>query len=177
MLADLVRRVEALEAIRTGPAAPTAPPLDLVHGLLKDLPSHDRVGHGQVTYVGAGETTDGTIAYQMSRSWGELGTADPSPLASCMVALASPVRVAIVQTLARGRATKADLSAALDEPSSGQLYHHLKELMAAGVIHQPERAAYAIPPHRMVPLLALLAAALDLAQPAAGPAPTLEERP
>jgi DNA-binding transcriptional ArsR family regulator len=169
-VSDLVRRVEALEAA----ARPAAGSLELVNGLLADVAAPDADHPGTVMYAGAGRIGDETIVYQMNRSWAELTTAGASPLASGLVALASPTRVAIVQTLLRGRASKADLSAALDEPSSGQLYHHLKELMAAGLIHQPERAVYAIPAHRVVPVLALLAAAYDLAHPATH-TPTTEE--
>ena len=62
----------------------------------------------------------------------------------------------------RRRATLGDR---LDQPSSGQLFHHLKELLAAGVIHQPERGTYAIRREDVIPLLAALSCAIDLAAP------------
>ncbi len=58
--------------------------------------------------------------------------------------------------------TTAELASRLDQPSTGQLSHHLKELLAAGVIHQPVRGTYAVRMEHVVPLLTLLSAAIDV---------------
>lgn len=65
----------------------------------------------------------------------------------------------------RGDRTIPQLSSALPEASTGQIYHHLAQLMAAGIAVQPRRGAYGMPPHHVVPVLATLAAALDLQPP------------
>jgi hypothetical protein len=43
--------------------------------------------------------------------------------------------------------------------TTGQLYHHLRQLVAAGWLRTSLRGRYAVPADRIVPLLALLAAA------------------
>jgi hypothetical protein len=44
-----------------------------------------------------------------------------------------------------GPRTSQQLRAELDDASVGQLYHHLRELLAVGLITQPARSQYAIP--------------------------------
>ena len=61
-----------------------------------------------------------------------------------------------------GPATTAELTAALEGRSSGQLFHHLKELLAADVIYQPARGTYAIRDPHVIPILTLLSCALDV---------------
>jgi hypothetical protein len=41
----------------------------------------------------------------------------------------------------------------------GQLYHHLRELRAAGLVVQRRRSDYAVPAGRVIPCLVLVAAA------------------
>ena len=68
----------------------------------------------------------------------------------------------IVVELFDGALSTAALAERLDQPSSGQLFHHLKELLAAGLVRQPERGTYALRAEHVVPLLGLLSAATDL---------------
>ncbi|MCX4508639.1 hypothetical protein OG402_17600 [Streptomyces anulatus] len=50
--------------------------------------------------------------------------------------------------------------AALDEAgTTGQIYHHLRQLTGAGWLHAAGRGRYEIPPVRVVPLLVVLTAA------------------
>ncbi len=42
--------------------------------------------------------------------------------------------------------------------TSGQLYHHLRQLVAAGWLRTAGRGRYEVPPARVVPLLVVLAA-------------------
>ena len=62
-----------------------------------------------------------------------------------------------------GPATTAQLTAQLDQPSTGQLFHHLKELLTAGLVHQPVRGTYAVRRQDVIPLLIALAAAAEVA--------------
>ncbi len=77
-------------------------------------------------------------------------------------ALANGTRVRIVAELLGGPVATGELADRLDQSSSGQLFHHLKELLAAGLIHQPVRGTYAIADRHAVPLLAVLSAGIDL---------------
>ena len=52
--------------------------------------------------------------------------------------------------------------------SPGQLYHHLKELLAAGLIVQQGRSGYAIAPRSVIALSMALMAASDLLAPGPG---------
>ncbi len=47
--------------------------------------------------------------------------------------------------------------------STGQLYHHLKELLAAGLVTQPARSLYALRPQAVVGICTALMLAGDLA--------------
>jgi hypothetical protein len=68
-----------------------------------------------------------------------------------------------LRELSSGPLQTAELQARLDEPSAGRLYHHLRELLAAGIVTQPRRSVYAVPDRAVIPLLALIACAHDLA--------------
>ena len=169
-LADLTERVAALEAAArptVRPAATVTTDLDLVRSLVDGLPSDGEDGpiDGSLVYAGAGPGPAGTTAIQMAHSWNHLLAADPAPLAACLAALGSPVRLRIIRTLLAGSATTAQLAEALDAPSAGQLFHHLKELLAVGLIHQPSRGTYAVRPAQVVSIITALACAHDLASP------------
>jgi DNA-binding transcriptional ArsR family regulator len=170
VVADLVERVKKLE---TGAGAPARPPVvdaTLVQSLIDRLSPGDsgerNDRQGTVVYAGAGPSDDGMIAWQMSRSWSELIVVDPTTVAACFAALASSVRIQIICELASGSVTTGELTQRLDQPSSGQLFHHLKELLAVGLIYQPVRGTYAILHQHLVPILTALSCASDLARTA-----------
>ena len=154
MVDELVRRVEALERARPG-GSPGAGRIEWGDG-----------ADDTVAYAGKGTGPDGRVELAVVREWSDVVGAPPTNVAGLMAALANPARVRIVQTLLAGAAERPALSAELDDPSVGQLSHHLKELLAAGVVHQPRRGVYAVAPARVVPLLTLLSVAVDLAAPA-----------
>jgi hypothetical protein len=143
LVAELAQRVERLEGKRPVPAV-----------------SAD--GEPHVTYSGSGPGDNGTVAWQIIRGWPDIldGTGERS--AALFSALASPLRLRIVTELIGGKVATAELARRLDQPSTGQLFHHLKELLAAGVIYQPVRATYAIRSENVVPLLTMLCAAIDI---------------
>jgi DNA-binding transcriptional ArsR family regulator len=162
---DLAERVTRLERARPKRARDDTA---LVQRLIDELERDGPAGPSSATvvYAGAGPWEDGVVAWQVAREWGDIRSAAAEPIARVLSALANGTRVRIVSELLRGSITTGDLAERLDQPSSGQLFHHLKELIAAGLIHQPVRGTYAIPRRHVVPLLALLSAASDLAGPA-----------
>ena len=87
---------------------------------------------------------------------------EPEQLAELFAALGSPARLLIVRALLDGPLSAQQLQERLGVGSPGQLYHHLKALLAAGVIEQRERSLYNVPPRNVVPLLAALAIAVDI---------------
>ncbi len=61
--------------------------------------------------------------------------------------------------------TVADLVSGCGFTSTGQVYHHLKPLLAADLITQDKRGSYIIQPHRVQGLIMLLAGISDLVDP------------
>ena len=87
----------------------------------------------------------------LSRNWAELSKA--------LAARAHPVRLRLLQLIWTGTKSSADWQAADEFGTSGQLYHHLRQLVAAGWLVQTVRGQYTVPGDRVVPLLVLLLAA------------------
>lgn len=160
-VAELAERVARLEH-----AQQAAPEIGSVLQGLGDDP-----GDGTVTYRGSGPWGDSSVAWILTRRWPELTTAPLESPARVLAALAHPSRLRIVTELVGGETTTAELVARLGFTTTGQLFHHLKELLAVGVVHQPRRGAYALRPQHVVALLAVISAAIDLSPPAEG-APT-----
>lgn len=145
-LADLTERVQRLEERRSTPTP------------VVDRGEEDSF----VTYAGAGPWADGRVDRQILRYWTEVLEQAPRKAAGLFSALSNPSRLRIVAELVGGQVTTAELAKRLDQPSTGQLFHHIKELLAAGLIHQPVRGTYAVRKEHVVPLLALLSAAIDV---------------
>ena len=102
--------------------------------------------------------TEKTYAWQIESRAEELYQADWSVAQSALAALAHPVRLAILKALLHGQSDTQSLQAIPEIGTTGQLYHHVKELEAAGWIRQPRRGEYNLLAERIVPLLAILAA-------------------
>jgi DNA-binding transcriptional ArsR family regulator len=84
-------------------------------------------------------------------------------IARVIAAMGSPQRILLLRALLQGQHSSQQLQEAMGVTSAGQLYHHLKELLAAGIIEQRGRNNYRLDPRKIVPFLTLLAVALDLA--------------
>jgi hypothetical protein len=94
-----------------------------------------------------GQTAEGMLG----ASWIELSKA--------IAALGHPVRLRLLQLILTGTRSAADLQSLGELGTTGQLYHHLRQLMAAGWLVQTTRGHYSVPGNRVIPLLALLLAA------------------
>lgn len=139
-------------------------------------PAFDRDGvAGSIVYAGR-STTPGTGAtvWQLEHSVPDVLEQDWEASARVLSALGHPVRLEIVRRLLLGARALQDLQQIPGLGTSGQLHHHLRELRAAGLVVQPRRNAYAVPPAWVVPCLVLVAAAGPAATgpAAAGPAAT-----
>jgi DNA-binding transcriptional ArsR family regulator len=158
-VAELLERVARLESRHSPPGHPV-----MEEG---DAPP----GEGRVVYSGKGPWKGRSVVWQMERPWDEVTGQDPAAVAGVLSALGNPVRVRILTTLVQGPASTGDLGERVAEGTSGQLFHHLKELLACGVVHQPQRGTYALRPQHVLPLLAVLSAAMDLAATVDGASP------
>lgn len=78
--------------------------------------------------------------------------------ASTLAALGHPVRLTLLREILNGRTTVSALREVEGLGTSGQIYHHLRHLMAEGWLHTPSRGVFAVPPTRAVALHAILAA-------------------
>ncbi len=76
-----------------------------------------------------------------------------------LAALAHPVRVELLRHVLRGVWSTAALADIEVVGTTGQLYHHLNQLVAAGWLRHSGRGRYEVPVDRVVPLLVVLAAA------------------
>jgi DNA-binding transcriptional ArsR family regulator len=168
-LAALEERVRRLEpdpdrpADPTRPAGPTggAPPsvrerFWALEGLKERLPA----GDGAVLFAGVVPLpAGGWSEWQWGTATGELLEADWSSLSATLAALGHPVRLLLLRQVLAGAGTVAELQERVELGTSGQLYHHLRQLVGAGWLQVAARGRYAVPPERVVPLLVMLAAA------------------
>lgn len=74
-------------------------------------------------------------------------------------ALGHPIRLRILRDALEGRRSATELADAGEGGTTGQLYHHLRQLVSAGWLRSSGRGRYEVPPARVVPLLVVLAAA------------------
>ncbi|MBV9095092.1 MAG: winged helix-turn-helix transcriptional regulator [Streptosporangiaceae bacterium] len=162
-LAELEARVAQLEQGRgTGPARarPSGPAADdalwVVNGLRGRLPA----GTGAVVFAGVVPAPEGgEYLWQYGRTAADLRAADWAERSQTIAALGHPVRMLLAQLVLSGTRSVADLQEDPRLGTSGQLYHHLRQLVAAGWLQQATRGHYEVPAARVVPLLVMLTAA------------------
>jgi hypothetical protein len=137
--------------------------LALVDELRRSAHASPEENAGSVVYAGACRI--GAEEYVYVREHGVpalLGT-DPGKAARLLSSLGNPARLSLLLQLLAAEQSSADLQGLLGEGSTGQLYHHLRELQVAGLLVQPRRGVYRLAPHAAVSLLTIVAAAADLA--------------
>lgn len=126
------------------------------------------VGGGRVGFAGLVDTGDGhhyewqgeqAVATMLAQDWGSF--------AAAFAALGHRVRLELLRALLRGTHEVAELQRLPGLGTSGQLYHHLRQLQAAGWIRQLQRNHYAVVPDRTVAALVMLGAASLPEPPAA----------
>lgn len=168
----LTERVEALEKGTTqagsNPAVGT-PELDsagmspaipdgafwALDGLQDRLPENDSTRNGAVMIVGSLALPSGApVAWQQGVGAAGLLEADWGDRAAVFGALAHPVRIELLRHMLNGITATADLAAIDGLGTTGQLHHHLRQLVAAGWVRQGSRGSYEVPAARIVPLLA-----------------------
>ena len=158
-LSELAERVLRLEQAigdapdESRPPAPTSDPFWILDGL------EQRFGPPTVAYAGSITLGEGPVRWQMGHDSSQLLELDWSTLAPALAALGHPVRLRILQLVARGEAvTAAHLADTPGLGSTGQIYHHLRLLVAAGWLRATTKGRHEVPPERMVPLLVILGA-------------------
>lgn len=142
-------------------AAPAVSESDFwaLEGLKAQLAGH-RAADGGVLYTGAVRLPTGErYDWQTGQFTDVLLDGDWSEAADSFAALGHPVRLRLLREILGGRRTAADLAALDGVGTTGQIYHHLRQLTGAGWLHTTARGRYGVPAERVVPLLVLVAAA------------------
>ena len=117
-------------------------------------------GAGAVLFTGAVTLpTEERVEWQQGFEAESLLGTDWSDLSDVLGSLAHPVRLAVLRAVLDGVRTVADLGGLEGLGTSGQLYHHLRQLVASGWLRSTGRGRYDVPAVRVVPLLVILAAA------------------
>ncbi|MCZ8522871.1 MULTISPECIES: helix-turn-helix domain-containing protein [Paenibacillus] len=163
-LADLQRVVGQLGEQLTGqravsvPESESAPPL---RGA--DQPTAG-ANAGSLHYSGAYRSGEEAYRWEpRERQVEELFGLDAEKAARILGAIGHKQRLDILRSVLQEPRTGAELVELLNMGTTGQLYHHIKALLGADLLVQEDRGGqYAVPPHRRLPLLLLLAASADL---------------
>ncbi|MFD9442626.1 ArsR/SmtB family transcription factor [Streptomyces sp. NPDC060006] len=154
-VAELERRLDALE---DGPSPRVgAGDFWALEGLKAQL-AHE--ADGGVLFTGSVRLpTEERYEWQYGLLTGQLLDADWSEAAEAFAALGHAMRLRLLREILGGRRTATELAGLDDVGTSGQIYHHLRQLTAAGWLRQAGRGRYEIPGSRVVPLLVALATA------------------
>ncbi|MEV4670631.1 MULTISPECIES: ArsR/SmtB family transcription factor [Actinomadura] len=160
-LADRVARLEERVSRMEGrpPEAAEPPDADDAFWALRGLKER-AADPGAVLFTGSVTLPSGEhYEWQQGHPAGDLLADDWAQAADTLGALAHPVRLLLVREVLHGARTTAELAAHEGLGTTGQLYHHLRRLVAAGWLRTTARGQYSVPGERVVPLLAVLAAA------------------
>lgn len=159
---DLARRLERVE---TGGDAVDGRPPQAARPHDDDLALLDRLRArpgGAVAYAGAATLGSRDCLWIKEHAVADVVELEPDALARVLAALGHPARLTLLRALAEAPRSSQQLQEALGVSSPGQLYHHLKELLATGLVRQVRRSHYEVADHQVVPLLTVFAAASDL---------------
>jgi DNA-binding transcriptional ArsR family regulator len=170
-LAALEERVAKLERdlAATEPRFPPAPTgqgfwvLDVLRKR-SGAPYEDGEVAGSLLFAGVAKTSGAaSLTWQEERPLPDVLASSWADAAGALSALGHPVRLELVRRLLSGAHTTHELAAIPELGTTGQLYHHLRELQAAGLVVQRRRNDYAIPADRVILCLVLVAAAKSCA--------------
>ncbi len=166
-LAALTARVTALE--QAGPRgsrnAATTPIADeekfwALTGLTERRGDHPTTVEGAVMLVGSLTLPGGEpVAWQQTAGTEGILDVPWAEYAETFSALAHPVRIELLRHILAGTHATADLARIETVGTTGQLHHHLRQLLTAGWVRQSGRGSYEVPAARVVPLLACLTGA------------------
>jgi len=155
-LADLLARLGRPES-----AAGSQPPaMDMFWALdgLRERVGPD--GPGAVLFTGTVDLPTGEhYDWQLGAPVGDLLADEWTASADALGALGNPVRLALLRRILGGARTAAELAADEGLGTTGQIYHHLRQLVSAGWLRSAARGHFAVPGDRVIPLLVILAAA------------------
>jgi hypothetical protein len=157
----LERQLAELTARFARPADAPPPPAADMYWALGGL--RERIGDegsGAVLYTGTVDLPTGEhYDWQYGATVDDLMDADWATWAGTLGALGHPVRLNLLRSVLAGTRSAAELAADEGLGTTGQLYHHLRQLVSAGWLQSAARGQYAVPGERVVPLLVILSGA------------------
>lgn len=168
-LADIAKRVSALEQANlhsaagalAPQAAPDRTPIDgqdefwALNELRASLPEHPATADGVVMIVGSMTLPYGApVEWQQAAATTGMFETEWVDHAAAFAALGHPVRLELLRHIMSGVHQTAELAEIASLGTTGQLHHHLRQLVAAGWVRQSGRGSYEVPAARIVPLLA-----------------------
>jgi DNA-binding transcriptional ArsR family regulator len=173
---ELERRVAVLEDGRGG-RTPQRPIVDtdkfwaLARLAERTGPEFDKEGvAGSLLFAGRATTPGGgDLIWQAEHPLPAVLAEGWEDAAVVLAALGNPVRLEIVRTLLLGGETIQELQEIPGLGTSGQLYHHLRDLQSAGLVTQRRRGRYGVAADKVVPALIIIAAAENMAAVTAMP--------
>ncbi|MYT92634.1 helix-turn-helix domain-containing protein [Streptomyces sp. SID8359] len=162
-VAEVSRRISELEErVRGSTPEPGADVASIeaqgaLPGLRERLEEAARRG---VVFAGSVAGPDGEpVEWERSEATESVLGSDWSETAETLGALGHPVRLRLIQALAEGRTAVTELMELEGLGTTGQIYHHLRQLVSAGWLETAGGGRYRIPPSRLVPLLVVVAGA------------------
>ncbi|MTE19553.1 helix-turn-helix domain-containing protein [Streptomyces sp. TRM43335] len=163
-VAELARRVSELEGrLGSGTGSPGGDkePVADAYRVLPQLRERLReAARGGVLFAGSVAGPGGErVEWERSAATESVLESDWSELADALGALGQPVRLRLLQALLEGRTAVAELVELDGLGTTGQIYHHLRQLVSAGWLETAGRGHYQVPPTRLVPLLVVITAA------------------
>jgi hypothetical protein len=165
-VAELERRVASIEAHGRPPAETS-----VAHGAEPRVPDRERFWAlaGLQERAGAGSAVlfTGSVSFSDDRAYvwqqgvnaEQLLEADWDLTAEVLAALGHRIRLKLIQAILNGASTTAEISTLEGLGTTGQLYHHLRQLVAAGWLNSTGRGRYEVPAARVIPLLVAITAA------------------
>lgn len=155
----LAERVATLEEASATPPDRAAAPFDddtfwALTGLQERLADHPSTADGAVMLVGSLTLPTGEpVAWQQGAGSAGMLESEWADHAAAFAALGHPVRIELLRHILSGTRATADLAEIESLGTTGQLHHHLRQLIAAGWVRQSGRGSYEVPAARIVPLL------------------------
>jgi DNA-binding transcriptional ArsR family regulator len=152
-LVDLERRVAALE--RQPPSIAEDDALWAINALAASGEEHSTV-----LLAGSVTLPDGRPArWQEARELPDLLDVEVDEVADILGALGNPVRLRLLLRILDEPQTVQELTGVEGVGTSGQVYHHLRQLTATGWARSQGGGRYEVPVARVVPLLGALLSA------------------
>ncbi|PRY31118.1 helix-turn-helix domain-containing protein [Pseudosporangium ferrugineum] len=125
---------------------------------LRDVVGEDNAG--AVLFTGMVNLPTGEhLEWQHDTAVDDMLEADWSDWAGTLGALGHPIRLLLLRRVLAGARSATELAADEALGTTGQLYHHLRQLVSAGWLRSSVRGQYTVPDERVVPLLVILSGA------------------